>query len=81
MIEMVVLVLYLNSAPIEYMGHIERDSGWQKMTISDCLRYKRTIKRNGWQESKTGNTRYSCELRQVTLGQSWDNKEIVKSIH
>ena len=59
-----VLVLYINDVPKEFMGHHENKAGkWVEMGMSGCLQMKRTLKRNGWKDSFTGQTRFACEKR------------------
>ncbi|HCV01962.1 MAG TPA: hypothetical protein DG048_04890 [Pseudoalteromonas sp.] len=78
----IVLVFFLNGAPIEFMGHYESANGsWQRMQVQNCLKVKRQLKRHGWSQPVTGSARYSCEMRNVTYGKSYDGKEIVVSIH
>jgi|TARA_R100001530_G_scaffold43310_2_gene32954 hypothetical protein len=79
-VTMMVLVLYLNGAIIEFMGHHETDDGWERMGMSGCLQVKRTLKRNGWKDSAEGNTRYACEKRTVELKTNWEGNEIVFSL-
>ena len=77
-VTMIVLVLYLNGSPIEFLGHTERADGtWARITVGECLSYKRTLKRND-NASKT--TRYSCEERTVKVGPNYEGKEIVKGL-
>jgi len=78
---MIVLILYLNGSPIEFLGHTERADGtWARVTISECLSYKRTLKRAGWKDSASGTTRYACEKREVKVGPNYEGKEIVKEL-
>jgi len=79
-ISMIVLVLYLNGSVIEFMGHHETDSGWERMGMAGCLQMKRTLKRNGWKDTQSGLTRYACEKRGVELRTNWEGNEIVASI-
>ncbi len=59
---MFVLLLYMNDNLKEWMGHYENDSGqWVEMGMSGCLSMKRTLKRNGWKDTASGKTRFTCE--------------------
>lgn len=62
---MFILILYLSGQAIEYMGHYDVNGQWVEMGISGCLSMKRTLKRNGWRDSRLSDTRYSCESRKV----------------
>ena len=76
-----VLVLYVNGAPKEFMGHYENTSGqWVEMGMSGCLHMKRTLKRNGWKDSRTGKTRFVCEEHKVQLGENWEGHIVVQKI-
>lgn len=80
-VSMIVLVLYLNGSAIEFLGHTERSDGtWARLTVGECLSYKRTLKRNGWRDNASGTTRYSCEKRTVKVGPNYEGKEIVKGL-
>ena len=79
-ITIIILILYLNGSIIEFMGHHETDDGWERMGMSGCLQMKRTLKRNGWKDTESGNTRYACEHRTVELKTNWEGNEIVASI-
>lgn len=80
-VSMIVLVLYLNGSPIEFLGHTERADGtWARVTIGECLSYKRVLKRNGWKDNASKTTRYSCEERTVKVGPNYEGKEIVKGL-
>ncbi len=79
-VTMIVLVLYLNGSPIEFMGHHETANGWERMGISGCLAMKRTLRRNGFKSNASGTTRYSCESRKVKVGPNYEGKEIVKEL-
>ena len=35
--------------------------------MTGCLSMKRTLKRNGWRDSDSVDTRYSCERRKVLV--------------
>jgi hypothetical protein len=41
---------------------------------------KRTLKRNGWKDSKTSNTRYSCEKRKVYIEEDKFGRMVVSRI-
>jgi len=45
------------------------------MSMSECLKMKRQIERNGWKDRK--DTRYSCEKRQVEVAVGIDGKEYI----
>ena len=76
-----VLVLYINDVPKEFMGHHENKSGeWVEMGTGGCLKMKRTLKRNGWKDTASGSTRYACEKRTVELKTNWEGNEVVASI-
>ena len=77
---MMILVLYLNGSVIEFMGHHETSSGWERMGMSGCLQMKRTLKRNGWIDNNAGTTRYACEKRIVELRTILEGNEVVASI-
>ena len=79
-LSMIVLVLYLNGSVIEFMGHHETDSGWDRMGMAGCLQMKRTLKRNGWKDNLDGSTRYACEKRDVELRINCEGNEVVASI-
>lgn len=80
-VTMIVLILYLNGSPIEFLGHTESADGtWQKLTIGNCLAYKRTLRRNGFKGNASGTTRYTCEKRKVKVGPNYEGKEIVKEL-
>ena len=56
---LMVLVLYINDIPKEWMGHHENTAGkWVEMGMGGCLKMKRNLKRNGWKDSYTGKTRF-----------------------
>ena len=74
-ITMIVLVLYLNGSVVEFMGHHETGSGWERMGIAGCLQLKRTLKRNGGKGNLDGTTRYACERRKVALKIKWGGNE------
>jgi hypothetical protein len=76
-----VLVLYINDVPKEFMGHHENKSGeWVEMGTGGCLKMKRTLKRNGWKDSYTGKTRFACEKRKVEIGPNWEKLLVVKKL-
>ena len=77
---MFVLVLYLNSVPIEFMGHHEKDGKWVEMGVPGCLSMKRTLSRNGWKDSASGETRYACEKHKVAIEENWEGREVVRKI-
>jgi len=79
-VTMIVLVLYVNGSPIEFMGHHETANGWERMGIAGCLTTKRTLRRNGFRSNASGTTRYSCESRKVKVGPNYEGKEIVKEL-
>ena len=76
-----VLVLYINDVPKEFMGHHENKNGkWVEMGLSGCLQMKRTLKRNGWKDSFTGKTRFVCAKHKVELGLNHEDVIVVKKI-
>ena len=76
-----VLVLYFNDVPKEWMGHHENKNGeWVEMGLSGCLQMKRTLKRNGWKDSFTGKTRFVCAKHKVELGLNHEDVIVVKKI-
>ena len=78
---MFVLVLYLNGGIIEFMGHQENYEGERvEMGVPGCLAMKRTLSRNGWKDSESGETRYSCEKKKVEVGDNWEGREVVKKL-
>ena len=77
---MYVLILYLNGGIIELMGHHEKDGEWVEMGVPGCLAMKRTLSRNGWKDSDSGETRYSCEKKKVEVGDNWEGREVVKKL-
>jgi hypothetical protein len=77
---MFVLILYLNGGIIEFMGHHEKDGEWVEMGVPGCLAMKRTLSRNGWKDSDSGETRYSCEKKKVEVGDNWEGREVVKKL-
>ena len=78
---LLVLVLYINDVPKEWMGHHENTAGkWVEMGMGGCLTMKRTLKRNGWKDSYTGKTRFVCEKHEVELGLNHEGLIVVKKI-
>ena len=78
---LLVLVLYINDVPKEWMGHHENSAGkWVEMGMGGCLKMKRTLKRNGWKDSYTGKTRFVCEKHKVELGLNHEGVIVVKKI-
>jgi hypothetical protein len=59
------------------MGHHEKDGEWVEMGVPGCLAMKRTLSRNGWKDSDSGETRYSCEKKKVEVGENWEGREVV----
>ena len=52
-----------------------RSAGGARNSMSECLKVKRQIERNGWKDRK--DTRYSCEKRQVEVAVGIDGKEYI----
>ena len=78
---LLVLVLYINDVPKEWMGHHENTAGkWVEMGMGGCLKMKRTLKRNGRKDSYTGKTRFVCEKHEVELGLNHEGLIVVKKI-
>ena len=78
---LLVLVLYINDVPKEWMGHHENTAcKWVEMGMGGCLKMKRTLKRNGWKDSYTGKTRFVCEKHEVELGLNHEGLIVVKKI-
>ena len=79
---MFVLLLYINDELKEYMGHWENPASgeWGEMGMSGCLSMKRTLKRNGWKDSTTGKTRFTCEKRTVELKTDREGKIVVAKV-
>ena len=78
---LMILVLYINDVPKEWMGHHENKNGeWVEMGLSGCLQMKRTLKRNGWKDSFTGKTRFVCAKHKVELGLNHEDVIVVKKI-
>ena len=75
------LLLYMNDNLKEWMGHYENDSGqWVEMGMSGCLSMKRTLKRNGWKDTASGKTRFTCEKRSVELKLNKEGKPVVARV-
>jgi len=77
---LMVLVLYINDVPKEWMGHHEVNGRWVEMGTMGCLKMKRNLKRNGWKDSYTGRTRFACEKHEVELGPNHEGLIVVKKI-
>ena len=78
---MFVLLLYMNDNLKEWMGHYENDSGeWGEMGMSGCLSMKRTLKRNGWKDTASGKTRFTCEKRSGELKLNKEGKPVVARV-
>ena len=77
---MFILMLYLNGNVIEFMGHHEVNGEWVEMGVPGCLAMKRTLSRNGWKDSASGETRYSCEKHDVMVEDNWEGREVVRKI-
>ena len=79
---MFVLLLYINNDIKEYMGHWENPTTgeWSELGMSGCLSMKRTLKRNGWKDTASGKTRFTCEKRTVELKTNNEGNIVVKSI-
>ena len=77
---LMVLVLYINDVPKEFMGHHEVKGKWVEMGMRGCLQMKRTLKRNGWKDSFTVQTRFACEKRKVEIGPNWEKLLVVKKL-
>ena len=77
---LIVLVLYINDVPKEWMGHHEVNGRWGEMGTMGCLKMKRNLKRNGWKDSYTGRTRFACEKHEVELGPNHEGLIVVKKI-
>ena len=80
-VTIMILVLYINDVPKEFMGHHENSAGkWVEMGMGSCLKMKRTLKRNGWKDSFTCRTRFACEKHKVEVGPNWEKLLVVKKI-
>ena len=78
---MFILMLYLNGSVIEFMGHHENEHGeWVEMGVPGCLAMKRTLSRNGWKDSASGETRYACEKHEVMVENNCEGREVVRKI-
>ena len=81
MIEMWVLLLFLDDQLKEYAGHVETDRGeWVEMGMSGCLRMRRTLQRNGLADTASGRTRVTCEKRTVELKTNHEGKIVVAKV-
>ena len=81
MTEMFVLLLFLNNNLKEYAGHYENDKGqWVQMGLSQCLRMRRTLRRNGLADTASGKTRVTCEKRMVELKTNREGKIVVAKV-
>lgn len=74
------LVLYMNDAPKEWMAYWEDPvtKEWSEMGLPGCLAMKRTLKRQGWLDTKGG--RYACERRRVTTRENWEGKTVIDAL-
>ena len=78
---MFILMLFLDGNLIEYMGHHENSDGeWVEMGVPGCLAMKRTLARNGWKDSTSGETRYACEKHKVAVEDNWEGREVVRKV-
>ena len=79
---MFVLLLYMNDNLKEWMGHWENPSTgqWEEMCMSGCLSMKRTLKRNGWKDTASGKTRFTCEKRTVELKTNKEGQVVVAKV-
>ena len=78
---MFILMLFLDGNLIEYMGHHENEQGeWVEMGVPGCLSMKRTLARNGWKDSDSGQTRYACEKHKVAVEENWEGREVVRKV-
>ena len=78
---MFILMLFLDGNLIEYMGHHENSDGeWVEMGVPGCLAMKRTLARNGWKDSTSGETRYACEKHQVAVEDNLEGREVVRKV-
>ena len=81
MVEMWVLLLFLDDQLKEYAGHVETDRGeWVEMGMSGCLRMRRTLQRNGLADTASGRTRVTCENRMVELKTNREGKIVVAKV-
>ena len=78
---MFILMLFLDGNLIEYMGHHENEQGeWVEMGVPGRLAMKRTLARNGWKDSESGQTRYACEKHKVAVEDNWEGREVVRKV-
>ena len=78
---MFILMLFLDGNLIEYMGHHENEQGeWVEMGVPGCLSMKRTLARNGWKDSDSGQTRYACEKHKVAVEDNWEGREVGRKV-
>ena len=78
---MFILMLFLDGNLIEYMGHHENEKGeWVEMGVPGCLAMKRTLARNGWKDSASGQTRYACEKLKDAVEDNWEGREVVRKV-
>ena len=78
---MFILMLFLDGNLIEYMGHHENSDGeWVEMGVPGCLAMKRTLARNGWKDSTSGETRYACEKHKVAVEHNSEGREVVRKV-
>ena len=50
---------------------------WVEVGVPGCLSMKRPLKRNGWKDSISGKTRFTCEKRTVGLQTSHEGNIVV----
>ena len=79
---MFVLLLYINNDIKEYMGHWENPTTgeWSELGMSGSLSMKRTLKRNGWKDTVSGKTRFTCEKRTVELKTNKEGNIVVARV-
>ena len=79
---MFILMLYLNGAPIEFMGHWEDPNTGEGVAMgpAGCLSVRRTLSRNGWHDNPDTDTRYACERHTVLVEDNWEGREVVRKI-
>ena len=81
MVEMWVLLLFLDNNLKEYAGHQESAKGeWVEMGMSGCLRMRRSLQRNGLADTASGRTRVTCENRMVELKTNREGKIVVARV-
>ena len=81
MVEMWVLLLFLDNNLKEYAGHHESAKGeWVEMGMSGCLRMRRTLQRNGLADTASGRTSVTCENRMVELKTNREGKIVVAKV-